>query len=170
LVDKVYEFGNQSVKEHLGGIYEFLERKKIENLNELEKICHPALDRHPRPTCHPALDAGSPDSRRGLRVKPAMTEVSGTSYEQRKEQQRQLRRLEKSVADYETKIEKLETDIRSMEEILITPEGASNVDLLWKHAELQKKISDTMNEWTEATIELENFNKSSHQQIITSTN
>jgi ATP-binding cassette subfamily F protein 3 len=133
LIDKVYEFGNQSVKEHLGGIYEFLEKKKIENLNELEK-----------------KPPGSPKT-----LKSAPAEV-GVSWEARKEQQRQIKRLEKAVSDYERKIEKMEAEIKAMEAILTTPEGASNVDLLWQHAELQKKLSGIMDEWTEATIELEN--------------
>jgi ATP-binding cassette subfamily F protein 3 len=161
LVDKVYEFGNQKVKEHIGGIYEFLERKKMENLNE--------LDRRPVSTTLDKTAAALDKTvRTATTEKPAA--VTGTNYEQRKEQQRQLRRLEKTVADCEAKIENLETDIRSMEEILITPEGATNVDLLWKHAEWQKKISDAMNEWSEATVELENFKKSAHQHIIKSSN
>jgi ATP-binding cassette subfamily F protein 3 len=142
LVDKVYEFGNQKVKEHLGGIYEFLERKKIENLNELEIS---------RRTVQGTGQKAKGEESFALRPSPS------TSYEERKEQQRQLRRLEKSVTDCEKKIEKLEAEIKEMETILITPEGASNVDLLWKHAELQKKLSAIMDEWTEATIELENY-------------
>jgi ATP-binding cassette subfamily F protein 3 len=142
LVDKVYEFGNQRIKEHLGGIYEFLERKKIENLNELET---------------------SGQKGKGQKAKGeesfALRPIPFTSYEERKEQQRQIKRLEKSIAECEKKIEKLEAEIKAMEEILITPEGASNVDLLWKHAELQKKVSGIMDDWTEATIELENYKK-----------
>jgi ATP-binding cassette subfamily F protein 3 len=63
--------------------------------------------------------------------------------------------LEKTIEDLENQIEKLETEIKKMEEILATPEGASNVNLLWEHAELQKKISDIMNKWTNVTMELE---------------
>ncbi|MDR2844065.1 MAG: ABC-F family ATP-binding cassette domain-containing protein [Candidatus Symbiothrix sp.] len=127
LVDKVYEFGNQQVKEHLGGIYAFLDKKKIESLNEL---------------------ASSP---------PPLPEEKGQveSWGQRKEQQRQLRRLEKAVADCEKKIEPLEAEIREMEAMLVTPEGASNVDLLWKHADMQKKLEAVMDEWAEATVKLE---------------
>ena len=132
LVDKVYEFGNQKVKEHLGGIYNFLERKKIENLQELERKTVSAEKKQD--------DAPS---------------VNKLSYEERKEQQRQFKRLEKAISDYEKEIEKLEKEIKEIEEVLITPEGASNVDLLWKHADLQKKSSDIMDKWTNATIELE---------------
>ncbi|MDR0541936.1 MAG: ABC-F family ATP-binding cassette domain-containing protein [Dysgonamonadaceae bacterium] len=137
LVDKVYEFGNRQIKEHLGGIYEFLEKKKIERLNELE-----------RKQKSIATENRSILSQETNHAK---------SYEERKEQQRQQRRLEKQVSDCETKIEGLETEIKEMEAILITPEGASNVDLLWKHAEWQKKLSEAMDEWTEATMKLEEF-------------
>jgi ATP-binding cassette subfamily F protein 3 len=65
--------------------------------------------------------------------------------------------LEKTVSDSEKKIENLESEIKTMEAVLNTPEGASNVDLLWKHAEGQKKLSVVMDEWAEATIELEGF-------------
>jgi ATP-binding cassette subfamily F protein 3 len=147
LVDKVYEFGNQRIKEHLGGIYEFLERKKMESLNELN-TSPPA----------PLSTREGEKSRRERAPQPPLPLERGKveRYSERKEQQRLLKRLEKSVAEYESKIEKLETEIKAMEEILVTPEGASNVDLLWKHAEMQKKVSETLNEWTEATIELEN--------------
>ncbi|KAA6302202.1 MAG: putative ABC transporter ATP-binding protein YheS [Candidatus Ordinivivax streblomastigis] len=128
LVDKVYEFGNQQVKEHLGGIYAFLDKKKIESLNELAS---------PPPALLPE-EKGQVES-----------------WGQRKEQQRQLRRLEKAVADCEKKIEPLEAEIREMEAMLVTPEGASNVDLLWKHADMQKKLEAVMDEWAEATVKLE---------------
>ena len=137
LVDKVYEFGNQKVKEHLGGIYEFLEKKKIENLNELEKKL-------------------TPTKATSTKVK-SFQEVGVQSYEERKEQQRQIKRLEKIVLDFEKKIEKIESEINELETVLTTPEGASNVELLWKHAELQKKLDEIMDNWTNATIELESY-------------
>ncbi|GHT10735.1 ABC transporter ATP-binding protein [Bacteroidia bacterium] len=154
LVNKVYEFGNQRIKEHLGGIYEFLESKKIENLNELEKKIPPL---NPLKETYPQPPKGGFCSHQPKSPSGDLGVVG--AYEQRKEQQRQIKRLEKSIADCEMKIEKLETEIKAMEEILMTPEGASNVDLLWKHAELQKKVSGIMDEWTETTIELENYKK-----------
>jgi len=139
LVDKVYEFGNQKVKEHLGGIYEFLERKKIESLRELER--------------------NEVSSLRAERSNPTIiaSEAKQSNYEERKEQQRRIKRLEKTIADLESQIEKMEAEAKQMEEILATPVGASNVNLLWEHAGLQKKISDSMTRWSDTTIELENF-------------
>ncbi len=140
LVDKVYEFGNQRIKEHLGGIYEFLERKKIENLNELERKTESTLSFNEQKEINYNSD-------------------NKLSYEERKEQQRQQRRIEKIIAESEEKIESFEAKIKELEVILSTPEGASNVDLLMQHAEMQKQVSETMEEWTTATIELENLKR-----------
>ena len=145
LVDKVYEFGNKKIKEHLGGIYEFLEKKKIETLRELERNTKPQQEKTD------SQAAGLP------KENPPRKSEANLTYEERKEQQRQIKRLEKAVSDLENQIEKMESEIKQMEEILTTPEGASNVSLLWEHAEMQKKISDIMNKWTEATMELEGY-------------
>ena len=144
LVDKVYEFGNQRVKEHLGGIYEFLEKKKMDTLRELERSVKPQQDLNTQ-------SHGLP------KENPQRKPDGNLTYEERKEQQRQIKRLEKTVAELESQIEKLETEIKQMEEILSTPAGASNVNLLWEHAEMQKKTADIMNRWTDATIELEGY-------------
>ena len=139
LVNKVYEFGNQQVKEHLGGIYDFLERKEIENLQELERKEKPS-------TLEIKKEESNPSNR--------------LSYEERKELQRQVRRVEKIINECETEIEKLDKEVKTIEETLNTPEGASNVDLLWKHAELQKQVSEIMEQWEKATTELEKLSES----------
>jgi ATP-binding cassette subfamily F protein 3 len=132
LVDKVYEFGNQQVREHLGGIYEFLQKKNISRLVDIEKS-------EAKSTSETAL--------KGFKA----------SFEERKEKQKHLRRLERAVADNEKKIAQLEAEISEMEVMLATPEGASKVDLLWKHAAWQKKMEHAMDEWTEACTKLEKF-------------
>jgi len=142
LVNKVYEFGNQKVKEHLGGIYEFLERKRIESLQELEKKVQGEGQKVKEPN--------------PLTFNPSPLTLS---YEERKKQQNQQKRLEREIADYEKQIEKLEAEIKEIEAVLTTPEGASNVDLLWKHAELQKKVSENMDKWAEAQEKTINLNK-----------
>ncbi|GHT76036.1 ABC transporter ATP-binding protein [Bacteroidia bacterium] len=140
LVDKVYEFGNQQIREHLGGIYEYLNKKNgaffATPVRSSEKAGVKST-----PTKSTTTE-GTP-----LAVAP--------SYEERKEQQRQLRKLEKAVAESEKKIEKLEAEISEIEAVLVTPEGASNVDLLWKHADLQKNLENAMEEWAGACEELE---------------
>lgn len=83
--------------------------------------------------------------------------VSGglLSYEQQKEQQKLIRRLEKAVADCEDRIEKFEADIAALEEQMATPEGASDMALYEKHTTLKKQLDTVVEEWETASLELE---------------
>ncbi|MBS6269683.1 MAG: ABC-F family ATP-binding cassette domain-containing protein [Tannerella sp.] len=137
LVDKVYEFGNKRIKEHLGGIYDFLQRKKMETLQDLERNSN--------------VDSKSVLNNSGDK------EISGTrlSYEERKEFQRQIKRLEKAVADNEKRVEQIEAEIQSVEEQLASPEGASDTQLYEKHGALKKALDEVMENWTEHSEQLE---------------
>ena len=138
LVDKVYEFGNQRVVEHLGGIYEFLEKKKMDNLRELERSTQAASL---------ATDADGQPTQNKL------------SYEARKEQSKAIKKVEKAVAEAENKITELENSIAAIEARLATPEGASDTSLYNDYSSLKKELSDTMDTWTELTMELEELNE-----------
>lgn len=138
LVDKVYEFGNQRVIEHLGGIYDFLEKKKMDSLRELERS---------------ALIASSASDTDG---QPTQNKLS---YEARKEQSKAIKRVEKAVAEAENKITGLENSIAVIEAKLATPEGASDTSLYADYSSLKKELSDTMDTWTELTMELEELNE-----------
>lgn len=117
LVDKVYEFGNQRVTEHLGGIYEFLNRKKMDNLQELEKATS-AVQKNMETDDQPSQ--------------------SKMSYESRKEQNRALKKAEKSVAEAEAKIERLEAEQAQLESMLATPEGSADTALYAKYGAIKK--------------------------------
>lgn len=137
LVEKVYEFGNKRVVEHLGGIYDFLERKKMQNLQELE-ISNKKTN------------------------EPAESEVptqNKLSYEARKELNKAVKKQEKLIAELEKKIEELETSIAELEAKLATPEGASDTELYTQYADLKKSLSETMDQWTEQTMALEEMQK-----------
>lgn len=138
LVDKVYEFGNQRVVEHLGGIYEFLERKKMDSLRELERTAQVA------------------SSTADTEAQPTQNKLS---YEARKEQSKAIKKVEKAVAEAENKITELENSIAAIEARLATPEGASDTSLYNDYSSLKKELSDTMDTWTELTIELEELNE-----------
>lgn len=137
LVEKVYEFGNKRVVEHLGGIYDFLERKKMQNLQELE-ISN-------KKTNEPAESEG-----------PTQNKLS---YEARKELNKAVKKQEKLIAELEKKIEELETSIAELEAKLATPEGASDTELYTQYADLKKSLSETMDQWTEQTMALEEMQK-----------
>ncbi|KKB59836.1 ABC-F family ATP-binding cassette domain-containing protein [Parabacteroides goldsteinii] len=138
LVDKVYEFGNQRVVEHLGGIYEFLEKKKMDSLRELERSTQAA-----------SLAADTD-------VQPTQNKLS---YEARKEQSKAIKKVEKAVAEAENKITEQENSIAAIEARLATPEGASDTSLYNDYSSLKKELSDTMDTWTELTMELEELNE-----------
>lgn len=133
LVDKVYEFGNKKVVEHLGGIYEFLERKKMDNLQELERS---------------KLAASS-------NPKEEVPSESKLSYEARKELNKTIRKQERTITDSEKKMAKIQNEIDQIELKLTTPEGASDVALYTAHGDLKKQLSDEEENWTLLTIELE---------------
>ncbi len=135
LVTKVYEFGGGRVREHLGGIYDFLEKKKIDSLRELEAATT-------RPT-----------------AKSAATEKSEAriSYEERKELARQMKKAERAVATEEEEIERIEYAIDIVEKKLSTPEGAADMQLYEEHATLKKSLNEAMSRWEEATETLENL-------------
>ena len=137
LVSKVYEFGGGLVKEHLGGIYDFLQRKNIESLNDLQK---------------PSLSTSST-------MVSSVEEKTGASnrlsYEQQKEQQKKVRRLEKAVEQCEARIGELEAAVKMLEDQLATPEGAADVSIYERHGALKKQLDEAVNAWEEASLELE---------------
>ena len=138
LVDKVYEFGNQKVVEHLGGIYNFLEHKKMDSLRELER------------------STGTSTSTSG--TGEAQVSQNKLSYEARKELSKAIKKAEKVVAEAEARISELENGIAVIEAKLATPEGASDASLYGEYSALKKELSDAMDLWTERTMELEELN------------
>jgi ATP-binding cassette subfamily F protein 3 len=138
LVTKVYEFGGGKVVEHMGGIYDFLEKKNMETLQQLELS-----------TSHATKVAEE---------KKEAVSVNKLSYEEQKEQNRIIRRLERKVEDLEKEIHKLELKTKELENRLSTPEGAADATLYQSHLDMQQLIVSTMKEWEQAIIELEELN------------
>ena len=146
LVSKVYEFGGGQVREHLGGIYDFLESRKLASLRELEQ----------RATVSKTEKDGniSKDS-----ASPAQSEDSKLSYGEQKEFARRLRKAEKVVADIESEIAGLEKRIAEVEEKLATPDGAADTSLYELHGQLKKQLDDVMWKWSEASEVLDKLQK-----------
>ena len=146
LVSKVYEFGGGQVREHLGGIYDFLESRKLDSLRELEQ----------RATVSKTEKDGniSKDS-----ASPAKSEYSKLSYEEQKEFARRLRKAENVVADIESEIAGLEKRIAEVEEKLATPDGAADTSLYELHGQLKKQLDDVMWKWSEASEVLDKLQK-----------
>ncbi|MBR4119288.1 MAG: ABC-F family ATP-binding cassette domain-containing protein [Bacteroidales bacterium] len=132
LVSKVYEFGGGKVTEHLGGIYDFLQKRKIESLVELEKKRVEKVEEKPKEISENKL-----------------------SYMERKEIQRKIRQFQNCVNDAEKRISKIEEQIAEVEKLLATPEGFSNIDLCQKHGELNRELGIIMEYWEEQCENLE---------------
>ena len=137
LVTKVYEFGGGVVREHLGGIYDFLQKKKMDSLNDLQ--------RKPELSASPTAQNSESET----------VSENKLSYEAQKELNKKLRKLEKQVSDCEKKIENLEDKISAVELKMATPEGASDMDLYAEHQKLKQDMDHVVEEWESASIELE---------------
>jgi ATP-binding cassette subfamily F protein 3 len=133
LVEKVYEFGGGRVKEHLGGIQYFLEKKKLDSLQEMER------------------QAVVQASAEGTKA-PSESKLS---YEARKEFNKQVKRLEKQVEECEKQIEILDKQVAQTLNMLSTPEGASNLALVQLHQKSKKDLNEQMEAWEKATLDLE---------------
>ena len=141
LVERVYEFADGKVREFIGGIYEFLEKKRIEN----EGLT--GIDN--------AVNAREEQNEEVLQAEVKTQSQGSLSYEQQKERARIQRKAEKRVKDAEDLVEKLENNIAELEQKMITPEGATDSSLFTRHAELKKQLEQAEEEWERASIELE---------------
>lgn len=131
LVSKVYEFGGGNVREHIGGIYDFLRTKDIDTLDQLPK----------RAVVEDVVTKEEPNAGK-------------LSYEQQKEQAKLRRKAEKEVADWERKVEEIEQRISEMEQQMSTPEGASDISLATQYAEVKKQQTTAEEEWEAAVDRL----------------
>ena len=136
LLEKVYEFGEGKVREHLGGIYDFLQSKKIDSLTTLE------LSKN--------VSSPEPES-------VAKTE-NKLNYAERKELQKQLNRIEKAIKETEKDIEKYETRVKELEEILLKPEHASDMGLINEYTNITAQLEKTNEKWLELSEEKEQIN------------
>ena len=141
LATKVYEFGGGTVKEHLGGIYDFLQKKKIDSLNELQKGV--------------SLSTSPTTSAKGNEADTEQPSENRLSYEAQKELNKKIKKLERQVADCEASIEETESAIAILEAKMATPEGASDMQLYERHQKLKQQLDTTVEEWERVSMELE---------------
>ncbi len=140
LVTKVYEFGRGEVKEHIGGIYEFLKKKNIDNLNEIQL-------------------SASPKKGTDETVQSTPVSENKVSYENQKELNKKIKKIEKIIADCEKRIEELEEEVAKIETEMATPDGASDMSLYEKHQAKKKEIDKVVEEWENASLELDELKK-----------
>ncbi|HIZ02566.1 MAG TPA: ABC-F family ATP-binding cassette domain-containing protein [Candidatus Bacteroides merdipullorum] len=144
LVTKVYEFGGGRVREHIGGIYDFLRAKNAEtDAARLDSVFRPATGKPAAPA--PAPSAPAADDKPTTRL----------SYEEQKEQKKQRKKLEKAVADCEAEIARTEAEIAALEQQMATPEGAADPTVYERHGRLKARLDQAMDAWTQAAEALE---------------
>ena len=145
LVSKVYEFGGGKVREHLGGIYDWLKSPL-----QLPRKGESAEN----------LSLTSSKSNNNQNVSPLPSEGSGEalSYAERKEQQKKIRKAQRAVDESEAKIAKLEARKSELDELLMAPENASNMELVTEYTNLQRELDEENERWLILSEELETLN------------
>ena len=149
LVSKVYEFGGGKVREHLGGIYDWL-RSPLQLPRKGESAEN--------------LSLTSSKSNNNQNVSPLPSEGSGEasgealSYAERKEQQKKIRKAQRAVDESEAKIAKLEARKGELDELLMAPENASNMELVTEYTNLQRELDEENERWLILSEELETLN------------
>ena len=151
LVEKVYEFGGGKVRECLGGIYEFLEKKRIANLNELELSQSPGSGEASKPSRNEAKgdepaktsDKSSPQTDKRL------------SYAEQREREKAVKRAAKRVAEAEAEVSRREEEIAAIEAEMAG--GRSDSEILARHAAATKELENAMSVWELAQMELDSL-------------
>ena len=137
IIEKVYEFRNKTIKEHIGGIYDFLRKKKMDSLREIEKKDMPAKSQA----------AGNENSSNKQR------------YLERKEYDRKLRKLKKRLEDSENKIEKIEKELSVLETLLGSSVQSADEthEIYERYQKLELKHNEEMIRWEQYTNDVEVF-------------
>lgn len=141
LVEKVYEFGGGKVTECLGGIYEFLEKKRMASLSELELRQKP----EPQPEKSSAQPRKTPDTPASSAPAPRLT------YAEQREREKTLKRAAKKVEEAEKEVEKREADIAAIEAKIAA--GELDDDIYIRHAQAVKDLENAMSMWELAQME-----------------
>lgn len=137
MVNIVYEFRNHKMKQHLGGIGDFLYRKKMESMEQLN-----ATQKSSKP---------SP-----IKEQPTVQQSTNKlSYEEQKEQEKRLKRAKKAVEDCENKIVELETTIADMDDKLSNQPELATTDFFEQYETTKKNLAQELNQWEKLTAELE---------------
>lgn len=137
LVSKVYEFGGGKVTEHIGGIYDFLQKHNIESLDAIGRK-------------QPAVAEAASAEKTTVEVSAAKQ-----SYAEHKEQQKKIRKAEKAVKESEARIEKMESRLKELDELLYQPENASNMEYVTEYTSTKKTLDKEVENWEKLSEELD---------------
>ena len=159
LVSKVYEFGGGKVREHLGGIYDWLKSPLHASLTPLTPS--PAEMGSAGNNPLRGGNNGKPSSSDSKSTAPSLQEREGgeasLSYAERKEQQKKIRKAQRAVEESEAKIAKLEARKSELDELLMAPENASNMELVTEYTNLQRELDEENDRWMVLSEEVESL-------------
>ena len=135
LVSKVYEFADGRVREHLGGIYDFLQKKNLDNLADIGRM------------------KGAP----AVQATQDRASAGKEDYEAKKEQERRKRKIQKKIEECEKEVERITKEIKDLEEWLATPGGAQNPAMFEAYGKLKDDLAKAEERWEEAMMEGESI-------------
>ena len=150
LVSKVYEFGEGRVREHLGGIYDYLRAHNAESIHE-------ALGEGQTSGSASAVVAQQPTVTVPKQVVSDENTGSKLSYQEHKEQQKKIRKAQRAVEEAEKKIAALEVRIKELDDLLMDPKNASNMELVNEYTTTQAALDRENNQWMELSEALESL-------------
>ena len=148
LVSKVYEFGEGRVREHLGGIYDYLRAHHAESIHE-------ALGEGQTSGFASAVVAQQPTVTVPKQTVSDENTGSKLSYQEHKEQQKKIRKAQRAVEEAEKKIAALEVRIKELDDLLMDPNNASNMELVNEYTATQAALDRENNQWMELSEALE---------------
>jgi ATP-binding cassette subfamily F protein 3 len=140
LITKVFEFRHNRIKENIGGIYDFLRKKKISNLKDIERRDKAAAE-----------------------IKKEDNGSNKQKYLEKKEYERKLRKLRKRLEDSEKEIERMENELSNLHKGLMTTSGSDDSgDIYRSYEDLKTMLNEEMNNWTLYSHEVDEFLKNSN--------
>ena len=148
LVSKVYEFGEGRVREHLGGIYDYLRAHHAESIHE-------ALGEGQTSGSASSVVAQQPTLTVPKQTVSDENTGSKLSYQEHKEQQKKIRKAQRAVEEAEKKIAALEVRIKELDDLLMDPKNASNMELVNEYTSTQAALDRENNQWMELSEALE---------------
>ena len=148
LVSKVYEFADGKVREHIGGIYDYLS-----SIDDASIVVSTGNTKKPEEANNEQKTSGGSSS-------PADDTSPGKeSYAERKERMKKISRAEKAVKESERKIEKMEARLKELDDILCQPENASDMTLITEYTSTKKALDEEVERWEEYSMQLEELSK-----------
>lgn len=146
LVDKVFEFRDQKVKEHLGGIYEFLQRRKLSSLREIERKEKPEKAGSGLTASKPLVVSD---------IQQAGKESRKVQYTEKKAEEKKIRKIENRVKALEHEIEQIEMELSNLDKMLMNPDNIDGMHVYENYDQLKRKHDEALSSWEKQTLLLE---------------